>query len=101
MLLAILTAVTIVLGMRMMGAMLISSLILFPAITAMRLCKSFHGVAVCAAIVSVVCFLAGLVGSYLYNTPTGASVVVANILAFVLFSALEKLRGRRLRRREA
>ena len=94
MLLAILTAVTIVLGMRMMGAMLISSLILFPALTAMRLCKSFHGVAICAAAVSVVCFLLGLISSYLYNTPTGASVVIANILAFLVFYGIAKLRER-------
>ena len=93
MLLAILTAVTIVLGMRMMGAMLISSLILFPALTAMRVCKSFHGVAICAAIVSVCCFLIGLLCSYLYNTPTGASVVVANIIAFLLFWGIEKIRN--------
>lgn len=95
MLLAILTAVTIVLGMRMMGAMLISSLILFPAITAMRLCKSFHGVTICSAVVSIVCFLIGLLSSYLYNTPTGASVVVANILAFLIFSGIEKIRQHR------
>ena len=94
MLLAILTAVTIVLGMRMMGAMLISSLILFPALTAMRLCKSFHGVTLCAALVSIVCFLLGLISSYLYNTPTGASVVVANIVAFLLFAGIEQLRRR-------
>jgi ABC-type Mn2+/Zn2+ transport system permease subunit len=100
MLLALLTAVTVVLGMRMMGAMLISSLILFPAITSMRLCKSFHGVAVCAAIVSVVCFMLGLVSSYLYNTPTGASVVVANIIVFLLFLGAEKLRARRVKRAE-
>ncbi len=95
MLLAILTAVTIVLGMRMMGAMLISSLILFPAITAMRLCKSFHGVTICSAIISIVCFLVGLLSSYLYNTPTGASVVVANIVAFLVFSGIEKIRQHR------
>lgn len=94
MLLAILTAVTIVLGMRMMGAMLISSLILFPALTAMRLCKSFRGVTFCAALVSVVCFLLGLICSYLYNTPTGASVVIANIIAFLIFAGIEQLRKR-------
>jgi len=92
MLLAILTAITVVLGMRMMGAMLISSLILFPALTAMRLFKSFHSVAISAAVISIVCFLLGLVSSYLYNTPTGASVVVANILAFLLFYGIEKIR---------
>lgn len=94
MLLAILTAVTIVLGMRMMGAMLISSLILFPALTAMRLCKSFRGVTLCSALVSISCFLLGLICSYLYNTPTGASVVVANIVAFLIFSGIEQLRKR-------
>ena len=95
MLLAILTAVTVVLGMRMMGAMLISSLILFPALTAMRICKNFHSVALCAAAVSVVCFLLGLICSYLYNTPTGASVVIANIIAFLLFAGVERLRQRK------
>ena len=94
MLLALLTAITVVLGMRMMGAMLISSLILFPAITAMRLSKSYHRVILWATVVSVVCFMLGLIGSYLYNTPTGATVVVMNIGAFFLFSIVEKLRAR-------
>lgn len=101
MLLALLTAITVVLGMRMMGAMLISSLILFPAITAMRLSKSYHRVILWATVVSVVCFLLGLVGSYLYNTPTGASVVVMNIIAFFLFSFVEKLRERGSKRAES
>jgi len=93
MLLALLTAVTIVLGMRVMGAMLISSLIIFPALTAMRLCKSFRSVTICAAIVSVICFFAGLCISYLLSTPAGASVVLMNIFAFVLFAAIEKIRS--------
>ena len=59
MLLAFLTAITIVLGMRVMGAMLISSLVIFPALTAMRICKSFRGVTLCAAAVAVVCFFCG------------------------------------------
>ena len=98
MLLAILTAITIVLGMRMMGAMLISALILFPALTAMRVCKSFHGVSLCAACVSIVCFLTGLTVSYLYATPTGASIVVANIVAFLLFTLVAKCKGARKQR---
>ena len=61
MLLALLTAVTIVLGMRVMGTMLISSLIIFPALTAMRVCRSFKSVTLCAAAVSVVCFFVGAV----------------------------------------
>jgi zinc transport system permease protein len=85
MLIAFLTAVTIVLGMRMMGALLISSLIIFPALTSMRLCKTFKTVTICSAFVSVICFFMGVVGSYLYATPTGASVVIVNIAAFALF----------------
>lgn len=92
MLLALLTAVTIVLGMRVMGAMLISSLVIFPALTAMRVCKSFRSVTICAAIVSVFCFFIGLVLSYLLSTPAGASVVVVNILAFILFALIGKTR---------
>lgn len=92
MLLALLTAVTIVLGMRVMGAMLISSLVIFPALTAMRLCKSFRSVILCSAIVSVVCFFIGLCVSYLLSTPAGASVVVINILAFLLFALIGKIR---------
>jgi zinc transport system permease protein len=85
MLIAFLTAITIALGMRMMGALLISSLIIFPALTSMRICKRFKSVTVIAAAVSVVCFFLGVVGSYLYATPTGASVVIMNIAAFLLF----------------
>lgn len=92
MLLALLTAVTIVLGMRVMGAMLISSLVIFPALTAMRVCKSFRSVTLCSACVSVLCFFIGLCLSYLFSTPAGASVVVVNILAFVLFSIAGKMR---------
>ena len=91
MLLALLTAVTIVLGMRVMGAMLISSLIIFPALTAMRVCKSFRSVTICAAIVSVACFFIGLCMSYLLSTPAGASVVIVNILAFCIFTLIGKL----------
>lgn len=87
-LLAVLTAVTVVLGMRMMGALLISSLIIFPALSAMRVCRSFRSVIVCAACISVGCFLAGLVASFFLSTPTGASIVVANLLVFGVFSLL-------------
>lgn len=84
MLLAVLTAVTIVLGMRMMGALLISSLIIFPALSAMRLCRSFRAVVITAAVISVVCFLVGMTASYFLETPTGASIVAADLLAFGL-----------------
>jgi zinc transport system permease protein len=85
MLIAFLTAITIVLGMRMMGAMLISSLIIFPALTAMRLFKTFKVVTICSACISIICFFIGVIISYIYATPTGASVVMINIFAFLLF----------------
>lgn len=91
-LIAVLTAVTIVLGMRMMGAMLISSLIIFPALTSMRLFKSFHGVVVVSGILSIICFFIGMVISYIYSTPAGASVVVVNLGFFLLFSAVQMIR---------
>jgi zinc transport system permease protein len=94
MLIALLTALTIVLGMRMMGAMLISSLIIFPALTSMRLCKRFKVVTICSAIVSVVCFFIGVVISYVGATPTGASVVIVNIIAFLLFWLVNALKVR-------
>ncbi len=94
MLIAFLTAITIVLGMRMMGALLISSLIIFPALTSMRLCKTFRAVTVCSAGVSVVCFFLGVVLSYLNATPTGASVVLINIAAFLLFWLAGTVKGR-------
>ncbi|GHT01201.1 ABC transporter [Synergistales bacterium] len=91
MLIAFLTAITIVLGMRMMGAMLISSLITFPALTSMRVCKKFRTVTICSGFISVICFFVGVVISYLYATPTGASVVIMNIMAFLLFWAINSI----------
>jgi zinc transport system permease protein len=93
MLIASLTALTIVLGMRIMGAMLISSLIIFPALSSMRLFKKFRSVTVCSALVSILCFFAGIVISYIYATPTGASVVLVNIIVFALFWFIETTRN--------
>lgn len=87
-LLAVLTAVTVVIGMRMMGALLISSLIIFPALSAMKVCRSFKSVVVCSAAISVICFITGIVFSYFMETPTGASIVVADLTAFVMCSIL-------------
>ena len=91
MLLAVLTAVTIVLGMRMMGALLISSLIIFPALTAMRVFGTFRSVTICAAVVSVVNFLLGMVLSYVLETPSGASVVVVDLVVFLLFCGVQRI----------
>lgn len=92
MLIALLTAVTIVIGMRMMGALLISSLIIFPALTSMRICKRFKSVILCSAVVSVLCFFIGMLCSYSFSTPTGASVVVVNLIAFLLFSVAAQVK---------
>ena len=89
---SILTALTIVLGMRMMGAMLISSLIIFPALTAMRLFKSFRGVVLCSAGTSVVCFCTGLTISFVFSTPVGATVVAANLTLFLISCILGLIR---------
>ena len=88
---AVLTAVTIVLGMRMMGAMLISSLIIFPCLSSMRVFKSFGSVVVSSGILSVLCFIIGMAASYQFSTPAGASVVVVNLLVFILFMAWQSL----------
>lgn len=91
MLIALLTALTIVVGMRVMGAMLISSLVIFPALTAMRVCRSFKAVVITAAAVSVVCLTAGLAASFSFDTPAGASVVLANLAVFIMFALAGKL----------
>lgn len=85
-LIAVLTAVTIVLGMRMMGALLISSLIIFPALTSMRVCRTFKSVIINAAVISVVCLIAGVTLSYVAATPAGASVVLANLVMMILYT---------------
>jgi len=91
-LIAVLTAVTVVLGMMMMGALLISSLMIFPAVTAMRLCKRFRGVVIVSVIVSVTCFLLGLFLSLWLDTAVGASVVIMDLAAFLVATVIAKLR---------
>ena len=89
---AILTAVTVVLGMRFMGTLLISALIVFPPLTAMRVMKSFRGVVICSAVLPLVSFLSGLILSSVLSTPPGASVVCVSILLFFVFSIIDMLR---------
>ena len=95
MLISVLTDVTIVLGMRMMGAMLISSLVIFPCLTSMRVFKSFTSVVISSGILSLICFLLGMMASYQFSTPAGASVVVVNLIAFGLFSMWQVLGRKR------
>lgn len=98
-LIAILTAIMIVLGMKMMGALLISSLIIFPALSSMRIFKKFRSVTIFSAVISVVCFFVGITVSYVYSSPTGASVVLANIAVFILCFILGALPRFRLKRK--
>lgn len=91
-LLALLTAVTVVLGMRLMGAMLIASLTVFPALSAMRLCKRFLSVVIVAAVIALLCFFAGMVASFLFELPPGASVVGVNLIVFLIFSCIAVFR---------
>lgn len=90
-LIAVLTALTIVVGMRIMGTMLISGLIIFPALTSMRVCKSFRSVVICSTVVSTVCFFTGMVVSYGIGTPAGASIVAVNAIVFMIFFVIGKL----------
>lgn len=91
-LLAVLTALTIVLGMRMMGAMLISSLVIFPALSAMRVLKSFRGVVICSGCISVASFCVGLTSSYLLGTPVGASVVLVDLAVFLVCCGIARVK---------
>ena len=92
-LLAVLIAVIIVLAMNLVGSLLISALVIFPALSAMRVFTSFKSVILCSAVFSVVCAFLGIVFSILAGTPTGATVVVADMLAFALFAAAGNFRG--------
>ena len=93
MLIAFLTALTVVVGMRMMGTLLISSLIIFPALSSMRLFSRFRAVTVCSAVVSVACFTVGMLLSCVYSLPTGAGIVAVNLFVFILFSAIAAARS--------
>ena len=82
---AVITAVVIVLAMNLVGALLISALIVFPSLSAMRVFKSFRSVIICAAIVSVACAVIGLLVSIIADTPVGSTIVAADIAAFGIF----------------
>lgn len=94
MIFAVLTAVTVVLGMMMMGSLLISSLIVIPTLTAMRVCRSFRGVVLTAGAVSVISFLGGMFIALMFNTAPGASIVIVNVFFFLVFSLIGKLSRR-------
>lgn len=85
-LIAVIIAVIIVLAMNLVGSLLVSALVIFPALSAMRLFRSFASVTVCSAVLSVVCAAAGIIISILAGTPVGSTIVAVDILAFAIFS---------------
>lgn len=93
-LISLLTSVSVVLGMKVMGAMMISSFIIFPALTARRLARSFKGMIAGAVITAVVSFLLGMVVSYFTNLPSGACVVAVNLLIMLVVFAVSAIRGK-------
>ena len=94
-LLAILTAITIVIGMKMMGAMLISSLIVFPSLTAMRVCKTFRSVTLASAAISVITYIVGFAASIALSTPPGATIVIVDVFTFLVFIIIGSVRSGR------
>lgn len=90
MMLALLTSVTVVIGMKMMGAIMISALIIFPVLSAMRLSKSFRGVVIAASVLSVACFLIGFAAACVWGLPTGPCVVVVNLSVLLFLSVLKR-----------
>ena len=91
-LIAVIVAVIIVLAMNLVGALLVSALVVFPALSAMRVFKSFFSVTIAAATISVICSLIGIVIAILAGTPVGSTIVAADIVAFGLFYSMGMLR---------
>ena len=90
--LAVVTAVIIVLAMRLVGSLLISALVIFPAMSAMRVFRSYKAVTICAAVLSVLCAVIGLIIAVLANTPVGSTIVMADMAVFVIFVIIGNFR---------
>lgn len=94
MLIAVITAVIIVLAMNLVGSLLVSALVIFPALSAMRVVNYFKGVVIYSAVISVCCSLAGILLSILFSTPVGSTIVAADIVVFLLNCGIGKVMGR-------
>ncbi len=92
-LVAVVIAVIIVLAMNLVGSLLISALIIFPAMSAMRLFRSFKSVTICSAVLSVTCALLGILISILWSTPVGSTIVAVDMVAFLIFCLIAKVQG--------
>lgn len=85
---AVIIAVIIVLAMKLVGSLLISALIIFPALSAMRLFKNYRGVVICSVFISVLCSLLGMITAIIAGTPVGSTITAANIIAFLICCAI-------------
>lgn len=92
-LIAVITAVIIVLAMNLVGSLLISALVIFPALSAMRIFKTFLSVTVCSVILSVLCAVTGMLLSILAGTPVGSTIVAMDIVAFLVCCMIGKMAG--------
>lgn len=92
-LIAVIIAVIIVLAMNLVGSLLISALVIFPALSAMRMFKSFRAVTVCSAVLSVCCSSVGILISILAGTPVGSTIVAIDIVGFIVFSVIGSFKG--------
>ena len=90
---AVIIAVIIVLAMNLVGSLLISALVIFPALSAMRVHKTFLSVTICSAVLSVACALAGMLISILGGTPVGSTIVAVDALAFGIFTLIGRIKG--------
>ena len=91
-LVAVITAIIIVLAMNLVGSLLISALLIFPALSAMRIARTFKGVVICSAIISTLCAVLGILTAILCSTPVGPTVVAADLVAFLICFAVGKLK---------
>ena len=90
---AVLCSIVVVLGMRLMGSLLISSLIIFPTLTSMMIYKKFKSVVISSIIISTISFIIGLISSYILNTPTGSTIVIINLLVFIIFKIVSNIKS--------
>ena len=91
-LIAVITAVIIVLAMNLVGSLLISALVIFPALASMRVARTFKLVVILSTVVSVSCALVGILSAIIFSTPVGPTIVVCNILAFLVCFAIGKIK---------
>ncbi|MBR3898508.1 MAG: metal ABC transporter permease [Bacilli bacterium] len=91
---ACLCSVTVVLGMRLMGSLLISSLIIFPALSSMQVFKSFKSVVISSVIIGIISFTLGLISSFYLEAPTGSTIVIINLIIFIIFKLISYIKVR-------